>query len=53
MFLTPRPKTMSDFPVAVPFVVVVSFRGLILKLTGDVKDWTALWTSESNAVILV
>ena len=44
---------MSEFPVAVPFVIVVSFPGLTLKLTGDVQDWMALWTSESKTVILV
>ena len=44
---------MSDFPVAVPFVIVVSFRGLIMKLTSDVQDWIVLWTSESKTVILV
>ena len=42
---------MSDFPVAVPFVIAGSFQGLILKLTGDVQDWIALWTSESKVVI--
>ena len=26
---------------------------LILKLTSDVQDWIALWTSESKTVILV
>ena len=31
-------QTMSDFPVPVPLVTVVSFRGLILKLTSDVQE---------------
>ena len=44
---------MSDFPVTVPFVIVVSFQGLILKLTSDVQDWMPLWTYESKTVILV
>ena len=29
---------MSDFPVAVPFVIVVSFHGLNLKLISDFQD---------------
>ena len=44
---------MSNFPVAVPFVIVVSFRGLILKLTSDVQDWIALWTSESKTDMVI
>ena len=44
---------MSDFPVAVPFVVVVSFRGLIRKLTSDVQDRIALWTFDGKTVILI
>ena len=36
---------MSNFPAAVPFVAVLRFLGLILKLTSDVLDWIALWTS--------
>ena len=28
-----------------PFVIVLSFLGLILKLTSDVLDWIVLWTS--------
>ena len=33
-----RPKTMSSFPATVPFVIVVSFLGLIMRLASDVQD---------------
>ena len=34
---SPRPKIMSNFSTAVPFVIVLSFLGLILKRTSDVR----------------
>ena len=46
-------QRLSDCPVAVQFVIVVSFWEWILKLTSVVQDWIALSTSESKAVILV
>ena len=51
--LSPWPKTMSNFPAAVPFVIVVGFPRLILKPTSDVQDLITLWTLEGKTAILV
>ena len=49
---SPQPMTMPNVPASVLFVIVMSFPGqLILKLAGDVQDWTGLWTSEVRSII--
>ena len=36
---SPQLKTKSNFPTTVPFVIVLSFPGLIVKLTSNFQDW--------------